>query len=146
MKKLKLLLIEDDALDVISVKRSLKELSSDVELKVANDGMEALDLLTKAGKPFTPDVILLDLNMPRMNGIEFLKVLRQNTVLNPINVFVMTTSANSTDRQEAEQLGISGYIIKPLNYTDNTKRVDSMDSFVQFHLRKILAEEQENSN
>jgi len=146
MKKLKLLLIEDDALDVISVKRSLKELSSDVELKVANDGMEALDLLTSAGKPFTPDVILLDLNMPRMNGIEFLKVLRQNTVLNPINVFVMTTSANSTDRQEAEQLGISGYIIKPLNYTDNTKRVDSMDSFVQFHLRKILAEEQENSN
>jgi len=146
MKKLKLLLIEDDTLDVISVKRSLKELSSDVELKVANDGMEALDLLTSAGKPFTPDVILLDLNMPRMNGIEFLKVLRQNTVLNPINVFVMTTSANSTDRQEAEQLGISGYIIKPLNYTDNTKRVDSMDSFVQFHLRKILAEEQENSN
>jgi len=146
MKKLKLLLIEDDALDVISVKRSLKELSSDVELKVANDGMEALDLLTSAGKTFTPDVILLDLNMPRMNGIEFLKVLRQNTVLNPINVFVMTTSANSTDRQEAEQLGISGYIIKPLNYTDNTKRVDSMDSFVQFHLRKILAEEQENSN
>ena len=146
MKKLKLLLIEDDTLDVISVKRSLKELSSDVELKVANDGMEALDLLTSAGKTFTPDVILLDLNMPRMNGIEFLKVLRQNTVLNPINVFVMTTSANSTDRQEAEQLGISGYIIKPLNYTDNTKRVDSMDSFVQFHLRKILAEEQENSN
>ena len=143
MKKLKLLLIEDDALDVISVKRSLKELSSNVELKVANDGMEALDLLTNVEKPFTPHVILLDLNMPRMNGIEFLKILRLNSVFNQINVFVMTTSANSADRQHAEQLGISGYIIKPLNYTDNTKRVDSMDSFVHFHLRKILTDEPE---
>jgi len=139
MKKLKLLLIEDDPLDVISVRRSLIELSSDVELKVASNGSEALTILTAAQPVFVPDIILLDLNMPRMNGLEFLSSIRQHKDLKNINVFIMTTSANTYDQLEAEKLGISGYIIKPLNYTDNLKRVDSMDSFVQFHLRKILA-------
>lgn len=139
MKKLKLLLIEDDPLDVISVKRSLIELSSDVELKVASNGSEALTMLTLAKSSFLPDIILLDLNMPRMNGLEFLSSIRQHKDLKNISVFIMTTSASTYDRLEAEKLGISGYIIKPLNYTDNLKRVDSMDSFVHFHLRKILA-------
>jgi hypothetical protein len=57
-----------------------------------------------------------------------------------IKVFIMTTSAERADRDMTEQLGISGYIIKPLNYNDNNKRADSMDAFVEFHLRKILAE------
>jgi len=142
MKKLKLLLIEDDSLDVISVKRSLKELSSDVDLQVANDGSEAIKLLLKKEDVFRPDVIVLDLNMPRMNGIEFLQKIRGNDELKNISVFIMTTSANTYDRLEAEKLGISGFIIKPLNYTDNTKRVDSMDAFVHFHLRKILSDDQ----
>ena len=141
MKNIKLLLVEDDPLDVISVNRSLKDLRDDVELKVSSDGEEALDLLTNTNSPFHPDVILLDLNMPRMNGIEFLRTLRQHPGLKTISVFIMTTSANFADRLESERLGISGYILKPLNYTDNSKRVDSMDSFVQFHLRKILSDE-----
>ena len=89
-----------------------------------------------------PDVILLDLNMPKMNGLEFLRTLRADENLRDLRVFIMTTSADGPDRTLTEQLGISGYIIKPLNYTDNTKRSDSMDAFVQFHLRKILADEQ----
>ena len=76
-----------------------------------------------------------------MNGIEFLKALRADNSLKNIKVFVMTTSSEGSDRSMTEELGISGYIIKPLNYTDNTKRSDSMDAFVQFHLRKILANE-----
>ena len=74
--------------------------------------------------------------MPKMNGIEFLKNLRADSSLKNLKVFIMTTSAESTDRSAAEELGISGYIIKPLNYNDNAKRTDSMDAFVQFHLRK----------
>ena len=138
MKKYKILLVEDDELDVISVQRSLKNLDSEYELHTAYNGKEALSMLT-GENALEPDVILLDLNMPKMNGIEFLKVLRNDEALKENKVFIMTTSAESSDRAVTENLGISGYIIKPLNYNDNTKRSDSMDAFVQFHLRKILA-------
>jgi CheY-like chemotaxis protein len=139
MKKHHIVLIEDDELDVISVQRSLKKLDSDYELHTAYNGIEALGMLRTMA--VAPDVILLDLNMPKMNGIEFLRLLRADPQLKDLRVFVMTTSSESADRELAEELGISGYIIKPLNYTDNTKRPDSMDAFVQFHLRKILTNE-----
>jgi CheY-like chemotaxis protein len=139
MKKYNILLVEDDELDVISVKRSLKKLDSEYELETAYNGKEALSIL-KQMYPSLPDVILLDLNMPMMNGIEFLRTIRNDDKLKLIKVFIMTTSAESIDRSRTEELGISGYIIKPLNYTDNTKRADSMDAFVEFYLRKILTE------
>ena len=138
MKKPTILLVEDDELDVISVERCLKKLDSEYELHTAYNGIEALKILSDPDGALVPDVILLDINMPRMNGIEFLKVLREDKKLKHLKVFIMTTSSESNDRTAAEKLGISGYIIKPLNYNDNTKRSDSMDAFVQFHLRKIL--------
>ncbi len=142
MKTPSILLIEDDELDTISVERSLKKLEIQYELHTAYNGLEALQLLRgETGKTLHPDVILLDINMPRMNGIEFLKILRKDEILKDLKVFIMTTSSEGNDRVNAENLGISGYIIKPLNYTDNTKRPDSMDAFVQFHLRKILLDE-----
>ena len=143
MQKHIILLIEDDELDIISVQRSLKKMDSEYELHIAYNGKEALFLLTEHKPLLVPDVILLDLNMPKMNGIEFLKVLRNDDKLKHIRVFIMTTSAEIADRTATEGLGISGYVIKPLNYNDNTKRADSMDAFVQFHLRKILADEAE---
>jgi|SRR6476660_3772900 len=138
MKKNIILLVEDDELDVISVTRSLRNLGDDYELHTAYNGIEALGLLRGTNK-LVPDVVLLDLNMPKMNGLEFLKTIRNDNDLKDLKVFVMTTSADSTDREQTNSLGISGYIIKPLNYTDNAKRPDSMESFVQFHLRKILS-------
>jgi len=141
MKKPTILLIEDDALDIISVERSLKKLESEYELFTAFNGIEALKILRDPNVGLTPDVILLDINMPRMNGIEFLKVIREDKNFKDLKVFIMTTSSEGNDRSEAEKMGISGYIIKPLNYTENTKRSDSMDAFVQFHLRKILNNE-----
>lgn len=140
MKKPTILLVEDDELDIISVERSLKKLEIEYELHTAYNGIEALKLLRDPGLNLNPQVILLDINMPRMNGIEFLKVLREDEKLKNLKVFIMTTSSEGEDRFGAEKLGISGYIIKPLNYNDNTKRSDSMDAFVQFHLRKILLE------
>jgi CheY-like chemotaxis protein len=140
MQKHTILLIEDDELDIISVQRSLKKLASNYELHTAYNGKEALYLLKERKPRLVPDVILLDLNMPKMNGIEFLKILRHDDSLKHIRVFIMTTSAENSDRLATEGLGISGYIIKPLNYNDNTKRTDSMDAFVEFHLRKILAD------
>ncbi|TDO82965.1 CheY-like chemotaxis protein [Flavobacterium chryseum] len=141
MKKPAILLVEDDELDIISVERSLKKLEIEYELYTAYNGIEALKMLRDTEIQLNPMVILLDINMPRMNGIEFLKVLREDPQLKNLRVFIMTTSSEGNDRFEAEKLGISGYIIKPLNYNDNTKRSDSMDAFVQFHLRKILLDE-----
>ena len=141
MKEKVILLVEDDELDVISVQRSLKKLDLDYTLHTAYNGKEALSILSANHYSVLPDVILLDLNMPKMNGIEFLQQIRSNEKLKDIQVFVMTTSADSSERSAAETLGISGYIIKPLGYTDNIKRSDSMDAFVQFHLRKILMQD-----
>ncbi|KAF2514765.1 response regulator [Flavobacterium zhairuonense] len=141
MRKPNILLIEDDELDTISVERSLKKLEIQYVLHTAYNGLEALQMLRNAKDPLVPDVILLDINMPKMNGIEFLKIIRNDENLKDLKVFIMTTSAEGSDRINAEKLGISGYIIKPLNYNDNTKRPDSMEAFVQFHLRKILLNE-----
>ena len=134
-----ILLVEDDELDVISIQRALKKLNTDYNLCVAYNGKDALALLNDSVRPIVPDVVLLDLNMPKMNGIEFLQTIRSSDRFKHLEVFIMTTSAEPSDRIEAEKLGISGYMIKPLSYTNNTKRSDSMDAFVHFHLRKILS-------
>lgn len=143
MKKNIILLIEDDQLDVISVQRSLSKLEIEYELHTAFNGIEGLNFLNErleTGTPL-PEVILLDLNMPKMNGLEFLKEVRGNHKLRHLKVFIMTTSGEDSDRKASEKLMVSGYLIKPLNFTNNDKRSVSMDAFVQFHLRKIFAYE-----
>lgn len=138
MDKKIILLVEDDQLDVISVERSLNKIDQNYELFTAYNGIEALDIL-KENQDRLPDIILLDLNMPKMNGIEFLKVIKADDRYKNIEVFIMTTSGEEADRRLAEDLGISGYLLKPLNFNNNNKRTDSLDAFFQFHLRKILA-------
>lgn len=141
MEMKSILLVEDDELDVISVQRSLRKLDHPYQLETAYNGVEALEILQQsrdANRPL-PDIILLDLNMPKMNGIEFLKILRNDDQLKEIKVFVMTTSGDESDRRATEQMGVSGYVIKPLNFNNNHKRTDSLDGFFQFHLRKIFS-------
>ncbi len=138
MKKHTILLVEDDELDRICVQRSIKKLENAYELYTAFNGKEALYMLKENNPNLIPDVILLDLNMPKMNGIEFLRILRDDDELRNTKVFIMTTSTENIDQSVTSQLGVSGFMIKPLNYNDNTKKADSMDAFVQFHLRKIL--------
>jgi CheY-like chemotaxis protein len=138
MTKNTILLVEDDELDVISFERSLKKLEIQCELFVAHNGKEALQILLDSQAPLKPDLVLLDLNMPKMGGVEFLKAIRDDKRFDSLKVFIMTTSSETADRKMTEELGVSGYIIKPLSYTDNSRRQDSMDSFLQFHLRKIL--------
>jgi CheY-like chemotaxis protein len=114
-----ILLVEDDYLDVTSVKRSLSKLNIDYELHVAHNGVDALALLngnSPDGTKIKPDIIILDLNMPKMNGIEFLGIIKNYYSLKSIKVFVMTTSSEEYDRAAAENLGITGYILKPLDF------------------------------
>jgi CheY-like chemotaxis protein len=134
----RILLVEDDELDIISVQRSLNKLNMDYDLQIAHNGKEAVAVLEKAQS--MPDVVLLDMNMPKMNGIELLTFIRNDERLKDLKIFIVTTSSDPAERKATEKLGISGYIIKPLSYRDNTKRADSMESFIQFHLRKILTE------
>jgi CheY-like chemotaxis protein len=133
-----ILLVEDDQLDVISVERSLKKLDQNYELHTAYNGIEALEIL-RDNPENLPHLILLDLNMPKMNGIEFLKIIKDNNLYKHIDVFIMTTSGEEADRRTAEEFGICGYLMKPLNFNNNNKRTDSLDAFFQFHLRKILS-------
>lgn len=135
-KKNNIMLVEDDELDVISVQRSLKKLDIPYELHTAFNGQEALELLRDMDP--LPDILLLDLNMPRMNGLELLGALRGEQRLKDIRVFIMTTSGEQADRRATEKLGVAGYLIKPMGYGAQHNRVDSMEHFVQFHLRNIL--------
>ena len=119
MNKKTILLVEDDYLDVTSVKRSLSKLTIDYELHIAHNGVDALALLngnSPDGIKIKPDIIILDLNMPKMNGMEFLGIIKNYYSLKSIKVFVMTTSSEEYDRAAAENLGITGYILKPLDF------------------------------
>jgi CheY-like chemotaxis protein len=130
MKHKNILLIEDDYLDVISVKRALGKLKVDHTLHVAHNGVDALSILMgstdgkASGEKVQPDIILLDMNMPKMNGLEFLKIIKKYYSLSNIKVYVMTTSAEEYDKNESKKLGISGYILKPLDF-DNKKKDES---------------------
>ncbi len=116
MRNLKpVLLVEDDSVDVMTVKRALKELKMANELTRAADGEEALAYLQDEKNP-KPCVILLDLNMPRMNGIEFLKVAKADPQLKCIPVVVLTTSRDDKDKVESFNLCVAGYIVKPVDY------------------------------
>jgi len=131
-----ILLVDDDELDVISFERALAKIGLPITLYTAFNGIEALELLKE--KKVTPDIILLDLNMPRMNGVEFLEELRKDSTFNNIKIFIMTTSNENRDRTHTEELGISGYILKPMNFNENTKRSSYMDHFMHFQIMKIL--------
>jgi len=109
------LLIEDDMVDQMAVKRAFEDAKIPNAIHVAKDGIEALDmLLGRNGKTAVPKpyCILLDINMPRMNGLEFLKAMRADASLRQTVVFVLTTSALTKDRTDAYELNVAGYILK----------------------------------
>ena len=119
MQHKNILLIDDDYLDVISIQRALSKINLDHTLYVAHNGEEALDMITGTSEkklPGFPDFIFLDINMPKMNGFEFLRIIRNYYTMKNIHVFIMTTSLEDYDIREAERLGISGYIVKPLDF------------------------------
>jgi CheY-like chemotaxis protein len=110
-----ILLVDDDKVDAMAVKRSFRELKIANPVIEAHNGIEALQHLRGENgyeKVSEPLLILLDLNMPRMGGIEFLEELRRDPVLHSTLVFVMTTSAAEEDRRLAYQKNVAGYVLK----------------------------------
>ena len=117
-----ILLVEDDNVDAMSVQRALNELEVRNELVRKVDGKKALEYLATASNE-KPCIILLDLNMPKMNGFEFLKILKANDLLKKIPVVVLTTSGDKTDIVESFKLGVAGYMVKPVDYKDFVKKI-----------------------
>lgn len=112
-----IMLIEDDSVDAMTVKRAMRELRVTNSMIHRRNGEDGLKYLTDAEteKPF---VILLDLNMPKMSGIEFLKAVKAYPKLKPIPVVVLTTSKEKRDIQDSFELGAAGYMIKPVDYAE----------------------------
>lgn len=121
LENLSFLFIEDDEIEVLKFKKSLKKLGFTHRILEAKNGEEALEILRE--KQELPNVILLDLNMPKMNGLEFLKELKEDAHLRYIPAIIVTTSNNHQDMLESYKLGIAGYIIKPLRYEDYIKKI-----------------------
>ena len=124
----KMMLVEDDLLDAMDLQRTLDRMGILYKMKLAKNGEDAIDLLEEEDHPLyngNPDIILMDLNMPRMNGIEFLQILRSREEWKHIKVFVLTTSDEREDKRAVHKLGISGYILKPLKVSN----AGSMDAF-----------------
>jgi len=110
-----ILLVEDDRVDALTVKRVLSDLQISNHLETAGNGEEALAYLRDQNRE-RPCVIFLDLNMPKMNGIEFLKVAKADEQLKKIPVIVLTTSIDQQDRMESFDLSVAGYMVKPIEY------------------------------
>ncbi len=124
MKSLNILLIEDDAIEVMKLKRVCNSFGHKHKIIEANNGEDALQLLEQ--KDNLPDIILLDLNMPKINGVEFLKILKGDNRLQYIPTIILTTSNNQKDLLECYKAGIAGYVLKPLKYEHYIEKIEKL--------------------
>lgn len=113
-KPLSILLVEDDDVDAMSIQRAFRNTPLAENIVRARDGQEALDVL-KSGDIASPFVVLLDLNMPRMDGFEFLQHIRSDDSLTHAVIFVLTTSQSEKDMLAAYKQHIAGYLVKQSN-------------------------------
>ena len=127
-----ILLVEDNDLDVEILKRGLRKMDASASLVRAKDGQEALELLTEdaaTGSLPRPYVVLLDINMPRMSGHEFLETLRGTEEIKGARVFVFTTSDSKKDVDRAYRSNANGYIVKPNSSSELHDVLESLQSF-----------------
>lgn len=115
-KVLNILLVEDDSVDVMNVRRAFQKGNIANPLYVASNGVEALSMLRSNAVPSERRLVLLDLNLPKMNGIEFLRTLRADRELAATTVVVLTTSNEERDKVEAYNLNVAGYLLKPVTF------------------------------
>ena len=123
-----ILLIEDDDVDVMTVKRALKDLNIKNRLVNTANGEDALEYLKNNGNK-KPCIILLDLNMPKMNGIEFLQIVKADDTLKKIPVVVLTTSSQQQDIIESFKFSVAGYIVKSVDYAEFTEAISTINLY-----------------
>jgi len=123
-----ILLVEDDRVDTMTVQRAFKDLKVTNPLVCTVNGEEALEYLRSEGNK-KPCIVLLDLNMPKMNGIEFLKIIKEDGELKKIPIVVLTTSKDEQDKIESFKLGVAGYIVKPTDYKKFIEAVRTIELY-----------------
>ncbi len=130
-----ILLVEDDDVDAENVVRAFKKNKITNPLYITTNGEEALALLRNedpygdAREYRTPGIILLDINMPIMNGMEFLQVIKADERFKSVPVIVLTTSQEESDRVESFKLSVAGYVIKPVEFADFIKVVETINLY-----------------
>jgi CheY-like chemotaxis protein len=124
-----ILLVEDDTLDQIEVKRTLEKKGILHQLTIARNGEEALSILSSDSLAGKPDIILLDLDMPKMNGYEFMTRLKGNRDWKDIKIFILTTSDDREEKNAALNFGISGFITKPLKL-ESPSSIDAINLMI----------------
>jgi CheY-like chemotaxis protein len=128
-KMLNILLVEDDQVDVMNVKRAFEKNRIANPLFVAANGLEALEMLRADVVPGDRRIVLLDLNMPRMNGLEFLRDLRADPRLHATVVIVLTTSNDERDKIEAYNLNVAGYLLKPVTFVNFVEVMAALNKY-----------------
>ena len=128
-RALNVLLIDDEEVDVMNVQRAFKKNNIINPLYVAHNGLEALELLRSNKVPSERRLVLLDLNMPKMNGLEFLREVRNDPELRSLTVIVLTTSDDERDKVEAYNLNVAGYIVKPVTFQSFVEAVAALNTY-----------------
>ncbi len=131
-KDITILIVEDDHVSVMAIERALKKLSLGFQTRVAGDGAHALDVLRGTGGEdplLGPYLILLDINMPRMNGHELLSELRSDPRLRRALVFVLTTSDSPDDIQAAYDRNVAGYLSKDQLHGELLRKIAMIDCY-----------------
>ena len=128
-RALTILLVDDDEVDVMTVKRAFTKANITNKVHVATNGVEALEMLRGPDLPTTRRIVLLDLNMPRMNGIELLREVRKDPQLAGLTVVVLTTSNEDRDRVEAFQLNVAGYLLKPVTFSEFAEVMATLNKY-----------------
>ncbi|HUQ47711.1 MAG TPA: response regulator [Gemmatimonadaceae bacterium] len=126
---LNILLIEDDEVDVMNVRRAFERNNVSNPLFVAGNGLEGLEVLRGDEMPKERRLVLLDLNMPKMNGIEFLVALRADQELAATPVVVLTTSNDDQDKIDAYNLNVAGYLLKPVTFSNFCERMTTLNKY-----------------
>lgn len=133
-KKANILLVDDDQVDIAKIKRALQTIDLAYTLHITNDGVEALKFLRDSDTP-RPNIILLDLNMPKMSGLEFLETLRAEPQLRAIPVVVLTSSDEPDDKKKAFASHVAGYLMKPV---DEERFVEMIQTFSHYWIMNQL--------
>lgn len=122
-----ILLVEDDLVDVLTLKRAFKDLEVTNRLIHFEEGESALDYLKST--ELLPCLILLDLNMPRMNGLEFISNAKSDEQLKSIPIVVLTTSSEYNDKVKSFEFSVAGYLVKPLDYSKFVEMIRTLSNY-----------------
>jgi CheY-like chemotaxis protein len=130
-RPLNILLVDDDTLDVESAQRAFRKACIGAPLWVASDGEEALSMLRGVDDPLERRLALLDVNLPKMSGLDVLRKIRADDLLRPVTVVILTTSNDLRDRRKAYDLNVAGYLLKPVTSKEFAESLSVLHAYWQ---------------